>query len=289
MTATLEQSIKKRLQMVARERNMTPAVVWQNLIADRFLVRLCRSKYRSNFILKGGTLLARHLDIGRETRDLDFAVESLAKDVATLTEAMEAIIAIEIDDGFVFKSVKVESLSPFHMQYPGAQIKIDAAFGQTQFSLFIDLGFGDRVEGKEEKILLLGNSKGPLFEADVELICYPMEFVFAEKLETVIFRHADNTRMKDFHDLWTMASHPATLDRKRCAQAIEIVFAHRGTPKKLPIAFDQAALKALQINWERYRPSIPSPSHLPVSIEEVISLINSVSKVEGGDYGDTKS
>jgi hypothetical protein len=77
MTSSLEQSFKKRLQTIANERNLTPATVWQNVIAERFLVRLCNSPYRSHFILKGGWLLAKHVEIGRETRDLDFSVERL--------------------------------------------------------------------------------------------------------------------------------------------------------------------------------------------------------------------
>ncbi len=271
---SIEQSIKKRLQIISREKNLSPAVVWQNLITDRFLVRLCRSKYRLNFILKGGTLLARQLNIGRETRDLDFSVESLHKDVETLTQAMKEIISIPVDDGFEFKNVKVESLSQFHMQYPGAQIRLEASFGNTQFSLFIDLGFGDRVEPMETSVQLLSNSKGPLFETEIPLACYPMEYVFAEKLETMIFRHADNTRMKDFHDLWTMVTHPGVLDKEKTRSTMDIVFAHRNTSYQLPISFDPSTLAALQINWQRYRPSLSNPGQLPKNVSEVIDAIN---------------
>ena len=70
MTSALEQSFKKRLQLIAKERNITPSEVWQNVITERFLVRLCRSPYHSHFVLKGGTLLARYVNIGRETKAL---------------------------------------------------------------------------------------------------------------------------------------------------------------------------------------------------------------------------
>ena len=78
MTSALEQSFKKRLSLIAKERNLTPAEIWQNVITERFLVRLCRSSYHSHFVLKGGTLLARRIDIGRETKDLDFAIQRLS-------------------------------------------------------------------------------------------------------------------------------------------------------------------------------------------------------------------
>ena len=34
MTHSLEQSFKKRLQLIAKERNVTPAEVWQNVITE---------------------------------------------------------------------------------------------------------------------------------------------------------------------------------------------------------------------------------------------------------------
>ena len=113
---------------------------------------------------------------------------------------------VELGDGFILMNPVVAPLEHFHMEYPGAHVKIDACFGKAKFPLFIDLGFGDIVQVREKEFLLLSNSQGPLFEPSVTVNCYPMEFVFAEKLETAIFRGADNSRMKDFHDLYTLSS-----------------------------------------------------------------------------------
>ena len=206
MTSALEQSFKKRLQLIAKERNVTPAEVWQNVITERFLVRLCRSPYHSHFVLKGGTLLARYVDIGRETKDMDFTIQRLSNEISALQKTFNDIVRVEVEDGFVFMNPVVAPLEHFHMEYPGAHVKIEVRFGKAKFPLFIDLGFGDLVQVREKELLLLSNSKGPLFEPSLMVNCYPMEFVFAEKLETAIFRGADNSRMKDFHDLYTIAS-----------------------------------------------------------------------------------
>lgn len=48
MTTPFEQSFKKRLQSIAKERDLTPSEVWQNVIHERFLVRLCHSPYYQN-------------------------------------------------------------------------------------------------------------------------------------------------------------------------------------------------------------------------------------------------
>jgi len=273
MIAATEQNIKKQLQLVAKERNLTPAAVWQNIICDRFLVRLCQSPYRLNFVLKGGILLAKRIDIGRETKDLDFAVEELKNDVEVISRAIEEIIKIEVNDGFEFRAVKVDIMNHFHVNYPGAQIRVDVGFGQNQFSLFIDLGFGDYLKVKEENIALTATAKGPLFETDIKLACTPLEFVFAEKLETVVYRGAESSRLKDFHDLISMIeSH--LLDKQNTLHAVKVIFEHRSTPLKLPIEFDATSLQMLQNHWQRYRKSLSQPDSVSANIEEIIQTIN---------------
>lgn len=276
MTSALEQSFKKRIQLIAKERNVTPAEVWQNVITERFLVRLCRSPYHSHFVLKGGTLLARYVDIGRETKDLDFAIQRLSNEINALQKTFNDIVRVEIEDGFVFMNPIVAPLEHFHMEYPGAHVKIEVRFGKAKFPLFIDLGFGDLIQTHEKEFLLLSNSKGPLFEPSLTLNCYPMEFVFAEKLETAVFRGADNSRMKDFHDLYTLASSGRMLNWVDTSKAIRLVFEHRKTPLRLPIKFDPSALKTLQQYWGRYHKTATAAARLPDQIVRVIEMINSI-------------
>jgi predicted nucleotidyltransferase component of viral defense system len=275
MTSAFEQSFKKRLQLIAKERNLTPAEVWQNVIIERFLVRLCNSPHHSHFVLKGGMLLARHFDIGRETKDLDFAIQHLGNEVSVLQKVFKEVVEIQIPDGFIFANPVVNPLDHFHMQYPGAHVKIEVNFGRARFPLFIDLAFGDLVEVCEKKVFLLSNSKGPLFEKSVTLNCYPMEFVFAEKLETAIYRGADNSRMKDYHDLFTLISNEKLLNKRQALSAIKAVFSHRGTPLLLPIHFDAPAIDILQTHWARYHQgTTQSADQLPKSIWQVIEMIN---------------
>ncbi|NGX45173.1 MAG: hypothetical protein K940chlam2_00316 [Chlamydiae bacterium] len=125
MTSALEQSLKKRLQLIAKERDSTPAEIWRNAINERFLVRLCQSPYHSHFVLKGGALLARYIDIGRETLDLDFAIQRISSEISILQKVFEDIVEVQIDDGFVFSKPVVTPLEHFHMQYPGARVKTE--------------------------------------------------------------------------------------------------------------------------------------------------------------------
>jgi predicted nucleotidyltransferase component of viral defense system len=272
MTSALEQSFKKRLQIIAKERNLTSAQVWQNVITERFLVRLCRSSYHAHFVLKGGMLLARYVDIGRETKDLDFAIQGFSNELGGLQKVFEEIMGVESRDGFVFTNPVVTQLEHFHMQYSGAQVQIEVHFGKSKFPLFVDLGFGDLVQRHEKDLLLLSNSKGPLFEPSLTINCYPIEFIFAEKLETVVFRGINNSRMKDFHDLYTIINSRKTLNELDVVKAIRLVFEHRKTPLHLPMEFDSLGLETLQKYWGRYHKT--TSMSLPNQIAEIIQLVN---------------
>ena len=123
------------------------------------------------------------------------------------------------------------------MGFPGVEISMMAYFGRTRFKVAIDIGFGDIVEPIEYKIRLTNYSKGDLFEDSIELACYPKEFIFAEKLETIIHRGSFNSRMKDFHDIYSMISSSAPPSFKSLENVIRIVFEHRKTELLLPISF----------------------------------------------------
>lgn len=274
MTTSLEQSFKKRLQHIAKERSLTPAAVWQNVILERFLVRLCRSSHCHHFVLKGGVLLAKHFDIGRETTDLDFSVTNLSNYPSVLQPIIEEVIRIDVGDGFAFTNVVITPLEHFHMHYAGARMRIDVHFGKARFPLFVDLGFGDLVKPRFEKVSLLFNSKGPLFEASVEVNCYPLEFVLAEKLETAVYRGTENSRMKDYHDLLTLTQNESGVRGLDAEKAILAVFQHRNTPLRLPLPVDPRSIRVLQTYWTPYLKTLAHPDNLPITIDTVLSMIN---------------
>ncbi|MGE3955063.1 MAG: nucleotidyl transferase AbiEii/AbiGii toxin family protein [Parachlamydiales bacterium] len=111
MSKAQEQSVKERLRTLAREGKGTFAQLWQNLILERFLARLCRSEYKEHFILKGGNLLARYIPLGRETKDLDFLVNGLANSMDFVGRAIDGICAVHLTDGFSFERVKITELA----------------------------------------------------------------------------------------------------------------------------------------------------------------------------------
>ncbi len=277
MKSAIEQSIKEKIKALAKERETTFAELWRNLILERFLTRLAQSPYKEKFILKGGTLLAKYIYIGRETQDLDFFIQKLLNTEQSLRTVLQAICYIDANDSFSFEVAKIKILDHSKLAYTGAEITLKALFGATNTVMRLDLGFGDRVEPIEYQMDLTATSKGPLFESRISLHCYPKEFIFAEKLETVVFRGRGNTRMKDFHDLYSLVRMDA-LDSSLSKKAVQLVFHHRKTPiKKLPIAFEKDAFETLEKNWSAYRKKIKAKKDalkLPESIEDAISALN---------------
>lgn len=277
MNKSLKQSIKERLHTLAKERNLTFAEIWHNLILERFLVRLYQSKYKTNFVLKGGSLLARYIPIGRETKDLDFLVEGLTNTEEFLSKAFDHICSIHIEDGFVFEKVKIGKLMHSHMNYTGIEVLLLANLGGPQTYIQIDLGFGDLVEAIDYPMELTSTSKGPLFESKIQVRSYPKEFIFAEKLETITHRGIGNTRMKDFHDLYSLISVEECLDGPYTEKVLIAVFNHRQTSLQLPLKFTIDSLNLLQPLWISYQQNLSSSStaiQVPKGLQNVIAAIN---------------
>lgn len=56
-----ESALKARLKVIAAEKGVTFNQVWKQLLLERFLARLSRSKHQENFVFKGGLLLAQYI------------------------------------------------------------------------------------------------------------------------------------------------------------------------------------------------------------------------------------
>jgi hypothetical protein len=164
------------------------------------------------------------------------------------------------------------------MDYTGIEVLLLAKLGGPQTYIQIDLGFGDIVEAIDYSMDLTSTSKGPLFESKIQVRSYPKEFIFAEKLETVVHRGMGNTRMKDFHDLHSLISLEKCLDPDYTDKVVKIVFNHRQTQLKLPLKHEVEFIEMLQPLWLEYQKDLPKNQVMtkpPELIQDVISFINS--------------
>lgn len=193
MSKANEQSIKEKIKSIAHKQNRTFNDVWQEVVLERWLARLASSSYRKNFIFKGAMCLLRYVELQRETKDLDFLIKDLTASIDEVKVYLTEVSDLTLNDGFVFEDLNVAPLSHVHMKYPGYQVSTIGKIGNTKTKIFIDVGVGDAVKPTEITMTLLGTERAPLFEKEIELWAYPLESIFAEKLETAIARSDQNS------------------------------------------------------------------------------------------------
>ena len=274
MRTNLEKSYKDRIKNIAKDKNFDPAMLWQNIILERFLVRLSKSPYSNHFILKGGVLLSKLIKINRYTKDLDFAVKEFKEISKTIENVMDKIINTDIKDGFNFSKIKIGDIPHPHMKYPGKRVHMVGYFGKTRFKVTIDLAFGDLIDPLNISLPLTHGKKGALFESSISLSCYPMEFIFAEKLHAMVDRGRYNSRMKDFHDLYSMILQKGDQLSSNIENIIKTVFNHRQTEIKLPIIFSSQAIVDLQSFWNRYLQGLKKDHKMPINLQNIVQIIN---------------
>lgn len=98
-------------------------IIIRNYVMERFLERLSFSNYRSNVILKGGTLVAAMVGLDNcSTMDMDATLKNLPLNEENAKKIVGEITQIQIDDGMTFE---IKSVMPIidDADYPGIPIK----------------------------------------------------------------------------------------------------------------------------------------------------------------------
>lgn len=269
-----EQSIKERIKVIAQKQRRTFNDVWQEVVLERWLSRLAKSQYRKNFIFKGAMCLLRYINLQRETYDLDFLIKDLQASIEDVRKYLDQVSSLDLHDGFLFDTLEVTMLAHTHMQYPGYSVSAFGHLGKTKTKIFIDLGVGDSVKPTEITMHLLSTEKTPLFEKDIELWAYPVEAIFAEKLETAVSRADQNSRMKDYHDLINLIRNDV-VNMALVKDAVDMTFTNRGTKKRL-IKVKDSVIETTQKYWDFYLRSLSGEikRDLPIDFKKVINEIN---------------
>jgi len=223
----LAASVHARLLNQARAGGRSFNDLAQLFAMERFLYRLSKSSHSSRFILKGALLL-RVWDSAsyRATRDIDL-LGHVANEVGTLVGVVQDACRQEVEpDGVVFDAETVHGRTIVEeAEYSGVRISFRGALGTTRLAMQIDVGFGDAITPGPDDIEFptLLDMPSPRLRA------YPPETVIAEKFEIMLRRREANSRMKDFHDLWWLATH-RSFDGAGLARAIRATCSRRGTP-----------------------------------------------------------
>jgi predicted nucleotidyltransferase component of viral defense system len=163
------------------------------------------------------------------------------------------------------------------MEYPGYEVSAIARLGQTRTAIRIDLGIGDKVSAESRSIELLALNNKPLFESAISLQVYPLTYIFAEKLEAVVYRGGTNSRMKDFYDI-LLISGLTDFNLKGFGPIVRSVFDHRKTAIPTELEYDDQAVEVLSRSWRRFLGALEEEfsENVPSEFNEVVQKINAL-------------
>lgn len=228
-------SVSARLLNQAKRSGADFQTLLTNYCLERFLYRLGVSDRRDRFVLKGAMLLRLWADQPyRATRDLDLlrrgdtTFPSILEDLRAILATHVPPDAVSFDAvGIEFEAIRAED------EYAGVRATIPAQLGTARLSLQIDMGVGDAVTPPP----ILSAYPTLLDFPAPSVLAYPREAVVAEKFEAMVVLGDRNSRIKDFFDIYHLATH-FQFDRAILGNSLRQTFARRGTPVpgEVPIA-----------------------------------------------------
>ena len=257
-----------------KKNNIDAQILLRNYMLERLLGRISLSKYKWNFILKGGMLVAAMVGLDvRSTIDMDSTIKGYPLDEKNLRDMFDEIMRTQVNDDI---SMTLMGISQIHeeSEYECFRIGLSAQVENTNIPLKDDITTGDVITPREVHYrfpLLLENRS-------IDILAYNLETLLAEKMETIISHGILNTRMRDFYDLHILrVLQSDNIDRSLLAEAFKATSAKRG----LLFSFENilTELDKVHINpevnrlWVNYRKKFSYAADLEWH-EVVVSLRN---------------
>ena len=219
-------AVKAKIKNKAGGSSDKSQIMLRIYLMERLLERVSLSRYRDNFVLKGGLLVSSLVGVDmRSTMDIDTTVKSLPLNKSAIQKILEEIMAIGLEDGVLFRITKVQDIMEGH-EYEGVRFMIDCTMDKLKQTIKMDISTGDEITPKAIAHEL------PLIIEDrtIELWAYNLETLLAEKLETIMVRAEANTRMRDFYDIQVLLEQDAvTIDRDTMKAAFYATCNKRGS------------------------------------------------------------
>ena len=218
--------LKAYVKNLAKEKNISAQIVLQNYMLERLLERISISEYHDNFILKGGFLLAAMVGLDtRATMDMDATIKGLPVTKETISEMFGEICKIHIDDDINFEFSGIADIREDD-EYGGYRVSLSGNYLPMAVPLKIDITTGDKITPRE----MMYSFNLMFEERSINVLAYTVETILAEKLETIISRGDQNTRPRDFYDVYILNTlQKKNIDNQILKEAFAATVKKRGT------------------------------------------------------------
>ncbi|MBQ6143651.1 MAG: nucleotidyl transferase AbiEii/AbiGii toxin family protein [Clostridia bacterium] len=272
-------SLKAYIKNKAKEKHISSQLVMQNYMLERLLERISLSKYKNNFILKGGFLISAIVGIdSRTTMDLDTTIKGIDLDKEVLNNVLNEVCTIDLSDNIKFEVLGLEDIREKD-DYPGIRVKINGLYPPLKVPLSVDMTTGDKITPRE-----INYSFTSLFEdKKINVLAYNLETILAEKIETILSRSIANTRARDFYDIYIL--HKLYVDKINPTDLKNAITATLEKRNTLYLLDDYKTIlekiskdSGIADLWDRYKKTFDytSEASLTESLEIVQELISKI-------------
>ena len=247
-------SLKAKASNLSKKTNIPNKYLIQNFMFEALLKRISKSKYKDKFIIKGGLLLSSIFGVNlRSTMDLDTTIKGLPLNRETITKVINEIISIDVEDNIKLEIENVKDIREEEL-YSGFEVNLKAEFDGLKTNLMIDITTGDVITYKEVEF-----KYSTLFDNEtINIMTYNYETIIAEKFESIISRNIDNTRMKDYYDLYMFVNlkwndinkdtlRKAIINTSKARETLDYI---DNASKYIELISDDSRLKSL---WNSYQ------------------------------------
>ena len=271
-------SLKAKASNLAKQTNIPNKYIIQNFMFEALLKRISNSNYKDKFIIKGGLLLSSIFGVNlRSTMDLDTTIKGLPLNKSTITKVITEIINIDLKDNITFEIENIKDIREEDL-YSGYNVNLKADFDGLKTNLMIDITTGDIITYKEVEF-----KYNTLFDNEtINIMTYNYETIIAEKFESIISRNIDNTRMKDYYDLYMFVNLKWNdINKETLRKAIINTSKNRETlsyienaNEYINLIEDDSKLKSL---WNNYQKNYEYAKD--ISFEDTIKSIKIISEI----------
>lgn len=261
----------------SKEHNLDVELVYRNYMFEKFLMRISKSKYKDDFIVKGGFLIGSMIGIeNRVTKDIDATYRDAQIEKQKVISIFNEISNIDCNDSIQFVYTGIEETRE-NFEYPGYRLSFDALLEKTRIHLKMDISTGDAIVPDA-----VDYYHRCMFEdKSIQIKSYSLETILSEKLEAIITWGISGTRMRDYYDIYVLNNlYSNEVDFDLLRRSFEATISKRGTYEQVngyqQVLKELIDDKQLQSNWDKFRKSYDYAKD--IVFKDIINVIENTLK-----------
>ena len=137
--------LKAKVRNISKGDSKSAQAMIRIFFMERFLERVSLSKYKDQFVLKGGMLVSSLIGVTlRATMDIDTTVKALPLTKGELEKIIMEICEIPLEDNISFRIIDMETIMN-EFDYPGVRVHMEALLEKLKQPIKIDISTDDAI------------------------------------------------------------------------------------------------------------------------------------------------